>query len=394
MQQIAPLEKLEFTEVTLVPIAPSKKKSKRFLLRETIPEGKGRITKDEYLAAVIRGQESGMKSMLRLINKHHGAECCIVGGGPSLQKTVGELRRLAKRGCIIIAVNKSHDWLLKRGLPCHYAVLLDPKEWVAEYIDLTLPDRARKSCGKLWVRPTYLIASQVHEKTLAKFKDLPNAYLWHAGAGLGESELLKTRYPAGAEWCVVPGASVVGLRAMWLAHGLGCRKLRLFGIDGSAAVPNQAEARTIYTALRDAKMVLDGNPTYGAVLNMLYEIARRNLKMPEAVSAILKKHHYAYDKPHIDPTWRGFTVSLKTGWSRQFMANHHMARAVYEFEDAMKDWDKMIQAGKVEPFRVRVHGDPAVSAIAMVAAGMGVHADESENERYGKPPKKEAAYAA
>jgi hypothetical protein len=95
---------------------------------------------------------------------------------------------------------------------------------------------------------------------------------------------------------------------------------------------------------------------------------------------------YAYDKPHIDATWRTFEVKLTSGWTRAFMANHHMARSVYEFEDSMREWDGQIKAGKMEPFAIRVHGNPEYSAIAMVAAGMGVHAAAEENGRYGKRP--------
>ena len=356
-------------------------------LRESIPAGKGRIDAAEYLARVRRGQLSGMQSMMRLIDAHPGATVCIVGGGPTLQDNVGELRRLAKRGAIIIGVNKSHDWLLKRGLPCHYAMLLDPKEWVADYITLDISRETIQRAGKLWVEPRYLIASQCHDKTIEKFRTHPRAYLYHAGAGLGESKMLREEFPAPCEWVNVPGASVSGLRAAFIAHGLGGRDLHLFGIDGSSKPPTEPEARAIYAALVEAGMVKAGDASYDDILGMLFELARRRNKLPEAVSDILKRHHYSYAKPHIDVTWCGFTVDLNTGWSRNFMANHHMSRAVYEFEDSMKDWDRLIRKGKLDPFRLRVHGDPEVSAIAMVAAGMGVHFDVEQNEKYGKPPK-------
>jgi hypothetical protein len=317
-------------------------------LRDVITPGRGRVDTSEYLARVRRGQQSVMPSLLQLVNREHSGDwrkpstVCIVGGGPSLLESVGALRRLIKRGAKVLAVNKSHDWLLKRGLRCDYAALLDPKDWVAGYIDLDLAAAkdTRRKAGRFWADPTYLIASQCHDATLAKFKHHPRAYLWHAAAGVGESEILRGEFP-GEMWVNVAGASVIGLRAVGLAHGLGFRAIHLFGIDGSMKPPTAT----------------DGAPAL-----------------------------YAYAKPHIDPTWNPFEVKLNSGWRRAFLSNQHMARSVYEFEDSMKDWDAQIQAGRMAPFCLRVHGDPAHAAIAMVAAGMGVHAEAHENAKYGAPP--------
>jgi len=317
-------------------------------LRDVIPAGRGRVARDEYLARLRRGQTCGMQSLLKLLNADHSrdasrpAAVCIIGGGPSLADEVGALRHLIKRGAKVLAVNKSHDWLLKRGLRCDYAALLDPKDWVADYIDLDLAasPATRRRCGKFWAAPKYLIASQCHDNVVNKFKTRADAYMWHAAAGLGESEILKAEFPRAA-WVNIAGASVIGLRAVGLAHGLGFRKMHMFGIDGSMKPPREK----------------GGKPQL-----------------------------YAYDKPHIDKTWKAFEVKLKTGWARAFMANHHMARAVYEFEDSMREWDAQIKAGRMEPFKLVVHGNPEYSAIAMVAAGMGVHANQIENKKYGLAP--------
>jgi len=317
-------------------------------LRAVVPAGRGRVGSDEYLARVRRGQTSGMQSLLMLLDSENSgdwrrpATVCIVGGGPSLSSEVGALRHLIKRGAKVLAVNKSHDWLLRRGLRCDYAALLDPKDWVADYIDLDLADakQTRRRAGKFWTAPKYLIASQCHDRVLEKFKRRADSYMWHAAAGLGESQMLRSDFP-NELWVNIAGASVIGLRAVGLAHGLGFRKMHLFGIDGSMK-PGDKQAPRLY----------------------------------------------AYDKPHVEKTWQTFEVKLNSGWRRVFMSNHHMARSVYEFEDSMRSWDAQIRDGKMQPFNVAVHGDPAHSAIAMVAAGMGVHADAAENALYAAPPKR------
>ena len=366
-------------------------------LRQVIPAGKGRFTKGEkgdkeYLDRIRSGQRCGIKSALALLNREHSRDMTkpsvgvIVGGGPSLQDRVGDLRRLVVHGAKTLAVNKSHDWLLKRGLPCHYAALLDPKEWVADYITANVSPETIRRAGKLWVAPTYLIASQCHEKTISKFKGSTKAYIWHAAAGLGEGDILRDEFP-GEPWVLLAGGSVVGLRGVGLLYGLGFREMHLFGIDGSAKMPEGKELRAIFSEFEKAGMVkLDPGASDETLRERLAVLVEKNINLPEPVNAILKTSLYAYAKPHIDPTWKAFEVKLNTGWNRAFLSNHHMARSVYEFEDSMKHWDSEIKAGKMEPFTVKVHGDPEQSAIAMVAAGMGIHADPKENEKYGKSP--------
>ena len=387
---------IEFDMDSLPPIPTSKPKGPRDL-REVIPAGKGRFSKgdvgvQEYLGRIRAGQRCGIQSALKL----HGCELsqdwrqpsvvCIAGGGPSLQDEVGALRHLLKRGAKSLAVNKSHDWLLKRGLPCHYSALLDPKDWVAGYVDLNLAKSAviRKRAGKLWAETRHLIASQCHDLTIAKFRGGANSYLWHAGAGVGESTVLNTEF-ANEDWINITGASVIGLRAVGIGYGLGFRAFHLFGVDGSSKMPTDAEMQIILRDLSEG-----GKPaeplSSEQIKTMLFTMIERNLKLPAVTTEILKKYLYSYGKPHIDATWKAFNVKLDSGWERAFMSNHHMARSVYEFEDSMRHWDSEIKAGKMEPFTVRVHGNPEHSAIAMVAAGMGVHADAAENEKYGCAP--------
>ena len=79
----------------------------------------------------------------------------------------------------MLAVNKSHDWLLRRGLRCDYATLLDPKDWVADYINLDLAAAkvTKKRAGKFWAPPKYLIARQCHDLVLEKFKLRKDPYM-------------------------------------------------------------------------------------------------------------------------------------------------------------------------------------------------------------------------
>ena len=375
-------------------------------LREAIPAGKGRFSAgdkgvEEYLGRIRSGQTCGMQSAISLHNAEHSgdptrpATLIIAAGGPSLANNLGELRKLVKRGAKVIAVNKTHDYLVKRGIPVDYAALLDPKDWVADYIDPTLKESrsVRKEMGRGWVDTKYLIASQCHDLTINKFKRRKDSYLYHAAAGLGEKDVLKNEFK-GQPWICITGGSVIGLRAINLGYGLGFRKFHTFGLDGSARMPPESEMSKLFTLLCQAGMcewTKTEPPTQTEIVSAVFKLARGRKKFPDAANEIMRKYLYSYAKPHIDSTWSAFTIDLKTGWSRSYLANHHMARSVYEFEDSLREWDGNIRSGKMEPFNLVVHGDPEQSAIAMVAAGMGIHADAEQNAKHGKAPHEQAA---
>lgn len=309
-------------------------------LRNAIPKGRGRIKPEEYLARVRRSMHMGFTPMTRLVQPpcEYGRTVCVVGGGPSLRKSAYWLRKMVNQGAHVMACNKSHDWCLNNGIPVHYSVLIDPKEWVADYVDPTLAER------KGFAPANFLIASQCHDKTLAKFRDVPTAYLWHAAAGLGEGDMLVSEFnkTGGWEWAMIPGPSVVGLRCVYILTGFRAANVVLFGIDGSA-VPSKTQS----------------------------------------IEGKTKLDLYAYEKPFVDETWHEFDIGTSTGHKRTFVANHHMARSVYEFEDMVLFFDKQIRAGKVPPFNLRVHGDPETSAIAFLAAAkFGIHANPNENARF------------
>ena len=70
----------------------------------------------------------------------------IVGGGPSLKNTVGELKNYK----YIIACGSVHDYLLENKVVPHYCVICDPDEIMGNYLQ------------KKTQHTTYFIASQCH----------------------------------------------------------------------------------------------------------------------------------------------------------------------------------------------------------------------------------------
>jgi hypothetical protein len=135
----------------------------------------------------------------------------IVGGGPSAANDVQAIRALKCRGANIVSVNKSHDWLLSHGIVPWGHVLLDPKEWVADYV------------GKPRRDVRYFLASQCHDRTFEALRDYP-VFLWHAGQDFEEgpepNSYLREKWPR-RPWFIVPGGTTVGLRAVQLGQSVG-----------------------------------------------------------------------------------------------------------------------------------------------------------------------------
>lgn len=188
----------------------------------TVGPGKGRIgDKQESLDRSRRAMRMGFKSLVLLQNKWHGQKLIICGGGPSLQDTLPDIRRqlrLSKR-TKVMAINKTHDWLLKKGLKPDFGIMIDPKQWVSTY---QTPQKG----------VFYCLGSKLHDDTLNRFKGLDNAYLWHNVEYSDEAELMQKEFPKEPGlW--VPGYSTCGLRAINVAYELGFRTIELHGFDCS-----------------------------------------------------------------------------------------------------------------------------------------------------------------
>lgn len=239
----------------------------------------------------------------------------IVGGGPSIADGVASLRALKRSGAQIISVNKSHDWLLDRGIVPWGHILLDPKEWVARYVARPRSD----------VR--YFVASQCHESTFDALTGYP-VFLWHAGQDFDDgpepNSYLRAMWPH-RPWFVVPGATTVGLRAIHLGHAMGADRFHLFGLDSS----------------------------------------RCGGRM------------HAYEKPEAADASPG-TLALKyRGQKYLFETNSHMARQQMDFDKLIEDLPKHRAAGALRPgFALTVHGS---GLLPFFAATIGLHADPACN---------------
>ena len=197
-------------------------------LKEVVPAAKGCISEDENRERLGRALALDFPSVAALKGTYAGQKLIICGGGASLARTLPDILKTLRRGkrAKILAVNKTHDWLIARGVVPTFGVLMDPRPHIADYMT---PHRGVK----------YLLGASVDARIFATFAAAPyarkNVYLWHPIGTAGDMpyvrDILQKQFP----WksvAMIPGPSTVGLRSLYLAMDiLGFTTIELHGFD-------------------------------------------------------------------------------------------------------------------------------------------------------------------
>ncbi len=146
-------------------------------------------------------------------HEHHAV---IVGGGPSLQDTVEEIRLRQSWGQHVFALNNVAAWLIERGIVPYAQIILDARASNVRFLTHKAPIR-------------YFICSQCDPALFNYLHHVPGAdvMLWHPNMD-GESGVEITRPTV-----LIGGGSSVGIRAMSIVHVLGYRQQHLYGFDSS-----------------------------------------------------------------------------------------------------------------------------------------------------------------
>lgn len=170
----------------------------------------------------------------------HDGVALIVGGAPSLQDELKNLRTHKIKGGVIFALNRTHDWLIERGIVPDFHVLLDARQENVQFVRKPHKD------------VTYLVAAQCHPDIFKALQGY-NVTIWTACFETPEQEkefCAKFNKPI----CMVGGGATVGLKAMNLAYLWGFRNIRLYGMDSSY---QGAENHAYRQALNDKESRMD-----------------------------------------------------------------------------------------------------------------------------------------
>lgn len=166
---------------------------------------------DERLEYIKSSVDRGLEEFGH--SNPHEKEICIVGSGPSVKYQIKKIRKLKKKGCMVLAIKGAHDFLIKHKIIPHAALAVDPQTHIVSCFRKKLP----KGEG-----PVYLLASQCHPEVFDYLSD-QRIILWHLLAA-SSAEFLKGRLQVG-------GGSTSGSRGIVLAWMMGFRKIHLFGFD-------------------------------------------------------------------------------------------------------------------------------------------------------------------
>ncbi len=324
LDNLAPLDpdSFDLVPLNLGPL-PKRQFDQTNIRDKFLNTGGGRIDRAEVRKRAASAMARKLPPHLKCLNE--SPEWAIIGGGPSINACLPEIRRLKRNGANIVSVNKSHDWLLENGVTPWGHILLDPMEWVADYVKRPRND----------VR--YFVASQCHDKAFESLDGFP-VFLWHAGQDFPvdplnpdgpkvaePSEVLREKWPK-TPWQVVPGPTTVGLRSIFLGATMGATKFRLFGLD-SSRTPN--------------------GPLHGYA----------KPEAPDAQPGKLKLKHEN----------KKFT----------FDTNSHMARQQFDFDKMIGELPEHVRKGHLpRSIDLTVHGS---GLLPTFAAMHGLHADPECN---------------
>lgn len=144
------------------------------------------------------------------IYKGDNSSIALIGGGPSLKKTIEK----AKEFSVAIACGSSNDFVVNSGIVPTYTVVCDPDPVTIKYLT------------KLNKTTKYLIASCCDPSLFEHLKDY-DVYLWHCHSEEQAAYLKTVETPYEA----VCGGCTVGLRSQSIAILFGYRNLHYFGFD-------------------------------------------------------------------------------------------------------------------------------------------------------------------
>ena len=195
-------------------LIPNMKMGRAYELRQ-VYNGKVNTSAECIIANIRRNIRRHLPQMN--LWGHTGADRCILlGGGPSLDEHVDEIRKLRRAGWKLATLNGAHNWCADRELVPSVHIQLDARDFNARFVERPVP-----TCA-------YLIASQSSPKVFDRLEN-NNVWIWHGVSDPKERAVLDKFYLR--RWINVHGGTTVGTRAPNLLHMMGFNKINVYGMD-------------------------------------------------------------------------------------------------------------------------------------------------------------------
>lgn len=185
---------------------------------EGTPEGKLPLPQDKLAENIrVNAARHDVPNMRHVL--YNKRTMVFVAGGPSAGDFLDDIRAKASdERYDVFCSNKTAQWLLDNGIVPRYQVVIDPKIEKVHDVAHRHPDI------------TYLLSLQCDPAVFDTLAELKVEKFLAAGS----QEDHEAAREAGADNLVsIGGGTMMGTRAMTLAHVLGYRRLEYYGFDGS-----------------------------------------------------------------------------------------------------------------------------------------------------------------
>ena len=181
------------------------------------------MTMNTTLEKVIANMESNVKLDVRWFAPRPAKNktICIVGGAPSLNNNLGELRKRIQLGAKVMSVNGTLKYLLSKGIKPDYHAQFDARPDNAEFVK-DAPEGI-----------IYLIGSMSHPSVFEALKGR-QVMMWHGGFDMDEMKRILEPYQY-KPIVIIGGGKTITLRAMWIGYYLGFKRIHVLGIDSCFA---------------------------------------------------------------------------------------------------------------------------------------------------------------
>jgi uncharacterized Rossmann fold enzyme len=206
---------------------------------------------EERLALLMR---LPLPSLADLADLYFGQRAVICGSGMSLNAS--DVADAQAAGARVFAINKSHDWLIERGVMPDFSVMLDPNLRVAGY---QTPNR----------RVTYLLGASCDRAVWLRFLSAGiKPFMFFPIMTDTQHGTIAEKYPD-ANICCIAGGVTAGLRAINVASWMGFQSIELHGFDSCYAPGKDGSDKSgLYTVDKpsthhDAQQVTFGSGATG-----------------------------------------------------------------------------------------------------------------------------------
>ena len=176
-------------------------------------------TDEETLFKQIRQNLRSGFQQLPMHEEQPDQKVLVLGGGPSLNDHIDEIREKKAAGAKVVTMNNSYQWAREHDLWPVTQFMIDARPFNSRFVE-PVDDKNR-----------YIIADQCHPSVL---KNLPKdrTHLMHCNLDPKSIEIINEEVgPMYETWLPIPGGSSVMMRTLAALQQLGLRDIEIYGFD-------------------------------------------------------------------------------------------------------------------------------------------------------------------